>query len=263
MIDKEVKHKYAIISYCSFNYKDAFDFVIKTWLSTDVDKIYIYTDDDKWKSDNERIEIIKFFEPSTDWVINVGRKGKIVHDFTHRHDYKKYILLDVDCYLLQNLGGLFNEDFDVAISRVAKGQMVSSGIMFINKTKESVTFVDGWMKEQNRLFKNKKYRRPHKSSYNQKSLDNVTHKAMKDKTTKVLPISYTEYSFKVKDLDKFRQDYKKKYPPKEMKRRTDRYNKKQKAAVKENDIKVLHFYNNSYRNSKTVKNIFKLLDKEI
>ena len=64
---------YSIFTLCSENYLDAYHFSIDSWLETKADKITIYTDFDLERK-SERIEVLKYFEPSDDWLVNVGRK---------------------------------------------------------------------------------------------------------------------------------------------------------------------------------------------
>ena len=51
---------YSIISYCSENYADAYQFVIHSWLrNSKASEIIIYTDTDQIKSVDPRVKIVK------------------------------------------------------------------------------------------------------------------------------------------------------------------------------------------------------------
>lgn len=256
------KIKYSIVSVCTYNYKDAFDFVIDSWLRSSAENIYIYTDTDKWKSDNDRVKIINIFNNSNDWVVNVGRKCKAIKHFINNFDKDNAVLFDIDCYIHKDVADLFEKDFDLAISRIEKGRMLSSGVIFIKNNERVRKFIDKWDKTQNKFFKYKKFTQKNRGAYDQKALHVITYKAIDDKSVKILPIGYTEYSFKVKNLDEWLKYANKKWSKKEVSKRLSEYKTKRAMNIRTKDVRVLHFYNNSYRDKNTVRTIFSLLEKK-
>ena len=76
-----------IVTYCSENYKDIFlKLFLPTWVqNSGTDKIILYTDG--WNLSNidaeyelSNVEIIEFFEKSTDWLVNTGRRYITLQD---------------------------------------------------------------------------------------------------------------------------------------------------------------------------------------
>ncbi len=119
---------YSIITLCTKNYRQAYNFVIDSWLRTKAEKIYVYTDDPEWQSSNDRVEIVHCFKYSTDWLENVGKKvfaciDVIKYERTHWHNA---IFIDIDCYITAELGNIFNNDFDIAATRVDEPRLDTS-----------------------------------------------------------------------------------------------------------------------------------------
>ena len=233
-----MKHKYCIFSMCSKNYKDAYHFVIDTWLKTDVDKIIIYTDDKDWKSDNPRIDIVKIFEPSIDWLVNTGRRSTCSQHVLDNYDYDKLIFLDIDCYVIKNISHVFDSDFDIAVVRWSDEIELSAGVFFINKNSKTKSFGDDWTKRAKKIKDQKIGITPHAGSYAQIGYDKLIKSRAKKGQYNVLKLDFNEYSIKIKRLSTKSQ-----YP---------KIFINTEKTFENLDIKVLHFYNNSYREKDTV-----------
>jgi len=70
--------RYSIFTICSKNYKDAYNFVIESWLRTKVEKIYVYTDDmrDMGNSQDD-IHFMDHYKYLIDEKFRVLKRGKI------------------------------------------------------------------------------------------------------------------------------------------------------------------------------------------
>ena len=245
--------KYAIVAYCSCNYKDAFDFVIKSWLKQKTEKIFIYSDGEGFTYDNDRVEIIPIFSPHTDWVEGVARKVKSLYHFYNNYDYENILFMDIDAYPIKELGDIFNENFDAALTRFTG--IVSSGLFFLQRNERTKKFIYNWYSAQSEYEKNKKHWHYHVAEVlDQVSLSDISKHMHKNNQLIVKPINYNAYSFKVEDIDKWVKI--EKNMDREQIAQKIKY--RQEYAMKHKDIKVLHFYNNNYRNKKVVNDIFKV-----
>ena len=232
------KHTYCIFSMCSKNYRDAYDFVVDTWLKTDVDKIIIYTDDKDWKSNNPRIDILQIFEPSTDWLVNTGRRSICTQHVLDNYDYNKLIFLDIDCYVIKNISHVFDSDFDIAVVRWFDKIELSAGVFFINKNSKTKSFGNDWGVWSKKMKKARLGLQAHAGSYAQIGYDKLIKSRAKKGQYNVLKLDFDQYSMKIK-----RRSTKSRYP---------RFFINTKKTFENLDIKVLHFYNNSYREKDTV-----------
>jgi hypothetical protein len=251
--------KYTIFTVCTANYKDAYDFVIDSWLKTDVSKIIIYTDDPDWKSSNKRIEIIHFFKEKTDnWIKNTGRRAFATKNILENKQYNNVIFLDVDCYLLKDFGHVFKNNFDIGVVRFVKGSIISAGVFFIKKNNKTKDFGQAWINEQEKCYlkkqghkANKGHHKPSRSSYAQYGFDNLIRS---NKYHNILKLSFDKYSLKITNIIdpvyKFNKASKIKHK------------NTMQTKIKKNDIFGLHFYNNSYRNKELVEWIFNLVDEK-
>lgn len=222
---------YSIFSVCTKNYRDAYEFSIDSWLRTGVKNIYIYTDDANWKSNNDRVKIIKLFDETDDWLTNIGRKVDAVRDVVRFGD-ERLIFMDIDCYLVNDIGYVFDVyDFDFAVTRLHRTNIdVSSGIYFFLNTERNRKFIDAWGKEQKIVRGRGIGVKPFAGSYGQAGFSNVMRRYRDSKARKVI------------DLD------------------VNRYNKKvgkptQKASaiedIKNKKVEVLHFYARTWRSPDT------------
>jgi hypothetical protein len=233
--------EYSIFSVCTKNYRDAYEFSIDSWLRTDVKYIYIYTDDPDWKSDNDRVKIIKLFGETDDWLTNIGRKVDAVRHAVTFGD-ERLIFMDIDCYLVNDIGYVFDVyDFDFAVTRLHRTNIdVSSGIYFFLNTPANRKFIDVWDREQKVVRSRGIGVKPFAGSYGQAAFSNVMRRYYNSKTRTVI------------DLD------------------VNRYNKKvgkptQKSSaiadIKNKKVDVLHFYARTWRSSETPE-ILSYLDKK-
>jgi len=136
---------YVILSFCSRNYLDAFNFSIDSWLKTSADKIVIYTDFDL-KADSEKIKIVKYFNPSKDWLVNVGRKVSVSAHYCKHNDSEQVAFLDMDCYVVNDFGEVFSDDYDLAVTRFfsKRADTITSGVWFTHLNKQVVSFMEEW-----------------------------------------------------------------------------------------------------------------------
>jgi hypothetical protein len=262
--------KYVIFTVCTANYKDAYDFVIDSWLKTDVSKILIYTDDPDWKSSNKRIEIIHLFKEKTDnWLKNTGRRAFATKDVLENKQYNNVIFLDIDCYLLKDFEHVFWNNFDIGVVRFEDGKNISAGMFFIKKNNKTKDFGQAWINEQEKChlkkrgtspkayYKNSPLGRPKNSSYAQLGFNDLIRSNCD--YYNILKLSFDKYSLKVTNVHdpvyhKYNKFLTKSQKDKELKTI-------QKKLEKQN-ICGLHFYNTSYRNKFTVDWIFDIVNKK-
>ncbi len=232
---------YSIFTLCSKNYRDAYDFVIDSWLRTNAKNIYVYTDDPNWKSDNERVKIIKLFDKeSTDWLVNVARKYKVAGNAMKYGD-EALMFLDIDCYIVNDIGYLFDKyDFDFAVTRLLRKRIaINSGLYLFRNTKHNKRFVSDWAVEQERCYRMGKGRNPYESSHSQFGFSNVIRRYHSQGTHKVI------------DLDPLRY-HRKTGKPTLVKATIE--------DLKQNKIEILHFYARTWR-SKDANKILSYVNK--
>lgn len=221
--------EYSIFTICTKNYRDAYEFTIDSWLRTSAEEIYIYTDDSTWKSNNDRIKIKKIFEPSKDWLTNVGRKS-LVGQATRKISTECLLFLDIDCYLVNDLGYIFDEhDFDFAVTRFDEGRRrppISSGIYFFHNTERNRKFFDDWAVDQKKVYKLGRGRTTYGCSYSQISFSNLLKKYSHQKKYKVINLDVLRYN-----------------------RKTGKPHQKTSVigGLKRKEIEVLHFYARTWR----------------
>jgi len=221
---------YSIFTMCSKNYKDAYTFVIASWLRTSVKHIYVYTDDPTWKSKNERITIIHLFDEITnDWLVNTGRRVLTGKDIVKRAG-EKIVFLDIDCYLIEDISHVFKKHtFDFAVTRLnSPRQAVSAGVFFFYNTKRNQKFFDEWHKEQIRNYKNRIGVVKYQGSYAQKAFSSIIRKYHKTKTHKIVDLDVEVYNRKAGK---------------------EKQNKGTIQALRKNTVKILHFYARTWRHN--------------
>ena len=231
---------YSIFTMCSKNYKDAYDFVIKSWLKSKAKYIYIYTDDPGWKSNNNRIIIINFFDKITDdWLVNTGRRVIIGKDII-KFNNNRLVFLDIDCYLLNDIGYVFDEyDFDFAVTRLhRKNIATSAGVYFFYNTEHNKRFFDDWFEKQNNNYKKRKGVVAYENSYAQRAFSDVLRKYYKEKTHVVIDLDVNKYNRKTGKPDQTNCTI---------------------EALKKNEVDILHFYARTWRDKKTVNKIFQYI----
>ncbi len=193
------KYNFEIFAYCSKNYEDAFNFVIDSWIAlSSVTKITIYTDWDL-KYDNDKVEIIHKFEPSTDWIIGTSRRLEVIKDFSDKNKgaIKNILFLDIDCYIVKDVSEVFDWKFDIAISRLNSkelhaNQTATAGLWFARLTPGYYNFINTWFAEARKLKQHKIGLIAHKISYVQYSFTNVARRS--NVNYNVLPIDENIYN---------------------------------------------------------------------
>jgi len=197
------------------------------------------------------------FKKSNRWIDGVSRKVESLVHFWRDYDYDHVIFLDIDAYIIAELGGLFAQDFDVALTRFNRPKShVSSGLFFLKRNDRTSSFIDRWNQVQTRFKRMNKHRKGRGGSVlDQKSLTIVSRKMHRMGELSVLPIDYDEYSFKVKDLSRWKKL--KGLDDKRRRVRIREYESNRKRVIGSKDIKVLHFYGNSYRNPELVSKVFR------
>ena len=180
----EIKHDipetYEIFAYCSKNYQDAFDFVVPSWTQFDsVSKVTVYTDWD-YTYDDPKVEVIKMFDVSEDWIVGTGRRLDIIKHFSdmNKGTNKNVLFLDIDCYMVKDVAEVFQYDFDIAITRLNSKEghahnTATAGLWFARLTTGYYDFIDSWFDTAAELKGQGVGMRAHFISYVQYSFTNV------------------------------------------------------------------------------------------
>lgn len=229
---------YSIFTICTENYRDAYNFVISSWLNnTKADKIYIYTDDNEWIVKEPRISLIKILDKSNDWLKIVTNKTIVFKHFLNNTKIENSIFIDMDCYIRKDLGHVFEKDFDIAITRLEQLKIaVSTGVIFVRNKKKIKAFIEDWNNRQILLDSRKRKIKPRTCSNNQKAFSDLIRKFNSSKKLNVLDLDVDIYNKKAKP------------------KRVNDLIKQEKSGKR---IIVLHFYNNSYRDKSYVKQVIK------
>ena len=238
--------KKVLLSYCSGNYKDSFDFVIKSWVdNTSFDKIIIYTDTDELVYDDPRVEIIKFFEPNSSWIVGTGRRLEVIKDYIidKNNKYSYLCFLDIDCYITRDFSEVFDSlknCFDIGLTRLVSGNdhakgTATAGVFFLKNNTESKKFITDWVSLAEKFKKNDTMLREHKISYVQYSFTQIAFDSFHNLTSyKILNLSEKVYNSERSDLDEWYDDIRRFKP------------------------KILHFKGNRYQNKKIVDTVFSI-----
>lgn len=141
---------FEIVTYCSENYKDSLDFTLPSWLTNSLaSKITIYTDSNKIKSENKKIQVIPFFPKDDDWVVNVGRKTSCIVNYLQTNHEPNFAFLESDCYVLSDFSEIFLEDFDLAVTRMFSKELhtyatITSGVWFTHSSPKAIQILKDW-----------------------------------------------------------------------------------------------------------------------
>ena len=168
---------YDIITYCSENYKDCFNFSIDSWLKTNARRIYIYTDG--WSDDrfDNRVQFINISDKESNWVENVGKKLICIDDYWYRSDTCNYFcFLDMDNYITADISEIFENTTTVSLTRIdLPHKTVSAGNVFFFKNDLSREFLDKWIQLQNEHRISTKYHEHYRGvAHDQTSLHELT-----------------------------------------------------------------------------------------
>jgi hypothetical protein len=144
---------YDIVSYCSSDYKDAYEFIVPTWLkNTKAKNIVIYTDSDFQPLD-PRVEIRKDFLPSNDWLVGTGRRIDALQKYLDSKPTADYfVFFDIDCYVVRPFEELFDimeRHFDITLTRLAgrnehSGGTATAGVFFAKNNENVRKFASDW-----------------------------------------------------------------------------------------------------------------------
>lgn len=246
---------YSIITLCTKNYREAYNFVIDSWLRTKAERIYVYTDDSEWKSSNDRIEIVHYFRQSNDWLLNVGRKVNICLAAAHtivkelhitlenkeelipRYVFHNLIFIDIDCYITSELGDVFCSDFDIAATRVDEPRLdTSTGFFCFRNNSKIKKFFFQWQADQETVRRKRRGVKEWCSAYEQIAFSELIRKMRKKGDLKVLSLNADWYNRKTR-LALINHD-----------------------ALKDHRLKVLHFYTGSFKDDTCIAEVNKTFD---
>lgn len=145
---------YDIITYCSKGHEKALLKFLPSWLRTEVCKIHIYSDHHhNLSSLDSRVELYSIFGDCSSAGVGCARKAEAIN--VHRYRLiRPTILLDVDCFINQDLGVVFDDTFDIGVAvnprckPKSRLRNVSGGLLFINNTEEAKVFIQRWVEKQ-------------------------------------------------------------------------------------------------------------------
>jgi len=227
---------YSILTYCSKNYMDAFNFSIDSWLKIKADKIIIYTDFDL-KFNSNRVEIVKHFRPSKKWLVNVGRKIPTILHYLKRDNAGQIVFLDMDCYIVNDFSEVFEKDFDLAATRFFSehAETISTGVWFARANERVIEFMERWDRLSYEYKIQGRGMKIAETAYEQYSFSDLARKTYKNELIcKILPLEEKIYNCEHDNIEKWKEDIKEYHP------------------------KIIHFKKKSFTNKKFVTEIFKL-----
>ena len=219
---------YSIITLCTKNYRKAYNFVIDSWFRTKAERIYVYTDDSEWKSNNDRIEIVHYFRSSNDWLLNVGKKVFCCMDSIKRQLADNFVFIDIDCYIMQEIGSIFTwwYDFDIAATRVNEPKLdTSTGFFCFQNNSKIKNFFLQWQADQESVRKQRRGVKEGCGAYEQIAFSGLLRRLRNVGMLRVLSLN------------------------------ADWYNRKTRLALinhealRDPQLKVLHFYQKSFLDS--------------
>lgn len=214
------KNKFEIFAYCSESYRDAYDFVIKSWLSSGAEKITIYSDYN-YNSGDSRIEFINMFDKSDDWIVGTGRRLDAIRHYSDKNKGtdKNILFMDIDCLITSPIEHVWdNKDFDIGITRLFNSHQYTSktataGLWFARLTPSYYNFIDDWLSLASTYKNEKKGIEPFRISYVQYSFTDVAMSGIKNNKYKILSMDERIYNSERSDLVEWYKDIKK-YRPK-------------------------------------------------
>jgi len=148
-----------LITYCSRNYISRFSKTIGSWCDQkSVDKIYVYNDYGTVENhDSDKIISRNIFEPSTDFGINCARKALCIQHFIKNTKFDNALFIDIDCLIVRDLSGLFDEQFDVAVTIYPEvkprhqTRNISSGFIAFKNSIGVAPIIDLWISIQENI----------------------------------------------------------------------------------------------------------------
>jgi len=231
-----MNNKFSIFTICTENYKDAIDFSIPSWLGLGtLDNIFIYTDFDLAYPD-KRVIIINDLDKTSDWLKIVRLKAMLLRRFILTYNCPYFCFIDIDCYITGDISDMFNNDFDIAATRMMHPIYgANAGVWFCKNTPALSKFANEWIELQEQFKENGRGVMKHDQSYSQLSYSDILHRELKNKTyLTVLPIPSVIYNNEADDVNVWAE------------------------GVKNNHPKVIHFKGRRWRDSELVKRILNL-----
>lgn len=225
--------KYLMFGICTENYKDAFEFAIKSWTRQNASKIIIYSDI-TW--DYPGVEIKKVLDKSTNWQKNICLKATC-SKLALQEGYENVVFVDMDCYLRGDLGHVFEKDFDIATTELQRKGNISTGCYFMKNTESTNRFIDRWIKEVDKIGDN------YGSRFGTLPKDQVTFSIVAENNNDhhLIDLPKSRYNRKIKLVKR---------------------NEKQLNDIKNDDSLVLHFYNKSYLSAENISEVFGALGED-
>ena len=145
---------YDIITYCSVGYEKILLKFLSSWLRNEVIQIHIYCDhDNDFPQLDKRVELYEIFGNCIDAGVGCARKTEAVNVHKYRMT-RPTVLLDVDCFINQDLSSVFDGTFDIGVAVNPRSKprtrinSVSGGLLFINNTNSAKGFVERWVEKQ-------------------------------------------------------------------------------------------------------------------
>lgn len=140
---------YNIITYCSKTYLPCLKQSINTWLNTGAQQIFVYSDGIPKLFSNEEVVVKNIFEPTKLRSVNCFRKAIALKHHMDNYKHLNIVLLDVDCFVFGELGSVFDDNFDIAVTCTKspvkrKINDINAGVLFVKHSHLTEEFVDDW-----------------------------------------------------------------------------------------------------------------------
>jgi len=230
---QENMNKFSILTICTENYGDAINFSPPSWLRLkSMEKIYIYSDFDLQYPD-DRVIILNEIKKTDDWLEVVGLKPEILNRFIRTYSVVDFVFIDIDCYITDDISEVFDNDFDIAPTRMnVKNVSANNGVFFCRNNNHLIQFIQEWMLLQTKYIEKSIGVKQYAPSYSQLSFSEILHRELHNKTyLNVFPLSASVYNNEA-DLE---DDWLKK--------------------IKHTKYKILHFKGRRWRNEELVRKI--------
>lgn len=189
-------NKFSIFTICTENYKECALKTIPSWVKqNNVERIYVYTDFNL-EYDSQKVIVLPIIEKTTDWIKIVGMKCKVLKNITKMTiENEKLAFIDIDCVIKDDISEVFENKFDIAVTRFSKKNTINSGVWFVINNDNVKKLAEEWENLQNIYFERKNGVKARYSSYSQKSLSEIVHQQYDNKTyLTVLPLSSRKYN---------------------------------------------------------------------
>ncbi len=233
-------NRFSLFTFCSKEYRDALDVMLPSWLeASGAAKIYVYTDFD-YPYDDKRVVIINeidnILEWLTDklalknvmrvrdsytneenskptqvkWLASTGMKAYVFQKVMRKRS-RNLVYIDVDCYVKGDISHVFDQEFDIATTRMGHSNpkvFVSSGIVFLRNNPDTRRFVKQWQETQEENIENNIGVRAYSASFQQRAYDYV----IKNTECALLPLEESIYNSNRGNNDRWIQEVTKDQP---------------------------------------------------